>query len=308
MGGCISFHEGMSNIWLSSRALWLHRKITLGEHAIIDIARQIDELNAEIEVEAADNSVQHDLDGTQEKKMILKRLMIGLVAMAAVLIGIGISRANGAECSVILLDLSRSSQLTDQGGAGNEFQKNIDAITNLIRKLNTGSWTWIVGITDQSLSRPFVILKGSISVSRGLFGEKTEFEKKRLVKEFKVVANTLRPDFKASDILGAIYLGSNLFPRRCQERRLTIYSDMRHIDHRFDLQNVPVVPLDLLKAIEKKGLIPSLIGVKVFVQGAHPIGKNEGYWQSLKAFWVAYFQKANGKLQTYSINQEVHHE
>lgn len=308
IGACIAFHEGIINLWSPARSLWLHHKIAVTEEELIDIANRIDELSAEMEVGATERTLQLDLDPLRHKKVILKRLLFGLVVLAVLLVGIGISVAAAAECDVVLLDLSGSSLLSDRSAKGTELEKNIAAIPHVIHNLNAGSWISIVGITDQSLSRPLVILEGSIPIRKGLFGEKTEFEKKKLIKRYKVAAETLRPDYKASDVFGAIYLASNLYPQWCEEKRLYIYSDMRHIDHRFDLQNVPVVPLHLIQSVEKKGMIPQLEGVKVFVGGAHPIDKDARYWQSLKAFWEAYFQKAKAVLENFSINQEMENE
>jgi hypothetical protein len=87
---------------------------------------------------------------------------------------------------------------------------------------------------------------------------------------------------------------------------LAIFSDMRRYTEVLDLERPSTLrPAKAIEGVEKQRLIPNLKGVEVYVLGADAAGKSIGYWQHLRDFWTAYFQKAGASLLCYSVLREL---
>ena len=77
------------------------------------------------------------------------------------------------------------------------------------------------------------------------------------------------------------------------DKVLIILSDMRNCSEIINFEPPDQIPVEkALQQVEQAGLIPDLKKVKVFCLGVHTAGKSPVYWQSLKAFWTQYFEKA----------------
>jgi hypothetical protein len=48
-------------------------------------------------------------------------------------------------------------------------------------------------------------------------------------------------------------------------------------------------------------MLPDLRAADVYVLGVDAAGKSVDYWQSLSAFWRAYFARAGAHLRRYSV-------
>jgi hypothetical protein len=134
----------------------------------------------------------------------------------------------------------------------------------------------------------------------GLFGEKLEFEKKKVTKELQGALKNIKPFSNKTDIFGALSLSKDLFGQSCQDKRLFILSDMRHVARGIDFENVSLVPQAAVANAERGGMLPRLDGVKVVVSGVHTIGKDERYIESLRRFWKEYFKRAGADLQAFT--------
>ena len=56
---------------------------------------------------------------------------------------------------------------------------------------------------------------------------------------------------------------------------------------------------------DRVGAIPDLSGVQTYVLGADGAGKSIAYWQSLAAFWQAYFRRTGADLREFSALREL---
>lgn len=304
LAGCAVFHQGLSNLMSSGYTLYLHQKTRRTEEKMLETARKIEELKAEMESMEAASGEGGEIGEVEYKRVILKRTGIVLLAIAVILFWIGVSRTHAAECRVILLDLSKSSEATDQSQMGSEFEKNIAATLKIIKEKDTGGWVTVAGITDQSFSNPLILLDRQFPENAGLFGEKREFERKRTVKEFKKIAGYITPSYNRTDIFGAVALAKNYFRDSCQEKRLYVLSDMRHTANGINMEDSADVTQDLIIKAEKGGMITPLDNIEVYVMGVHTIGKDAAYIESLERFWRTYFIKAGANLKTFTILRE----
>jgi hypothetical protein len=143
----------------------------------------------------------------------------------------------------------------------------------------------------------------------GYFGEKLQEARSTLLKEWGNVSKSIRPDAPSSDIFGAIALASQILQNnKNTSKLLIILSDMRQNALNFDFERPPVIDISLLERTEKKGLIPDLKGVKVFVFGVHAIGKSAVYWESIRRYWQMYFKKAGADLITFTMERRFSYE
>lgn len=293
-GGAIALHDGLERILSTSRPLKLRKEIRKGEQKLIQIAYEIDKLKGEIE--GSEDIAEEEAN---ERKRVLKKLGIALLAIAVILVYAGFSLASESECRGILIDLSLSSSVKDRSNNGNEFEKNISTALGIIRAQEKSGRVFVVGITDESFSNPMIIINRSLP-QPGLFGEKLEFEKRKTTKELQAALKNIKPFSKKTDVFGALSLTKDLFGQSCQDKRLFILSDMRHAARGIDIGNISLVPPGIVTKAAQRGMLPRLDGVKVVVGGVHTIGKDERYMESLKRFWEAYFKKAGADLQAFT--------
>lgn len=292
--GAFACHEGLSALISVARPLRLHQKIRKGEEKAIQIAFEIEKLEGELE------SYNEPERKARERKALLVKIFIVLLIVLGALAFAGVSMAaSKAECRVILLDMSLSSDAKDRSERGTEFEKNLGTVLSIIRQQEKSGRVVVAGITDESFSRPLIVLDRQLPES-GLLGEKLEFDKRKVAKEFQIATKDLKPFSSKTDIFGALSLTKDLFGQSCQDKKLYILSDMRHAARGIDIENVSLVSQAAVANAERGGMLPRLDGVKVVVGGVHTIGKDERYIESLRRFWEAYFKKAGADLQGFS--------
>ena len=180
-------------------------------------------------------------------------------------------------------------------------------VPKIIQQLKPDTYLRIIGITEKSFSKPYIIIEGEIPAEKGVFNEKEAAAKLKIISEWKKL--TLIANAQSSDILGANSLVSYLFEEEVgAEKILIIMSDMRECARDFDFEDSLHIDPTMLTKAKEKGIIPSLKGVKVWVLGVHPSGKTEFYWKSLKEFWLRYFEEAEAEVVSYSMDRRWHYE
>jgi hypothetical protein len=95
-----------------------------------------------------------------------------------------------------------------------------------------------------------------------------------------------RPQFPHTDIIGALFLASELFKQTPgRENALVMFSDMRNSASGVDRERTAVAPRcsDVLKNNKN---ISELKRVQVYALGVGGAGKSLIYWQSLREFWA----------------------
>lgn len=201
----------------------------------------------------------------------------------------------------VLLDRSKSS-FYKGFDAKSEFEKNKEGVRQIIQRLGPGDTIAIAGITCSSFSRPEIYLKGSIPLKEGYFKEKTLQERVRLTKVWE--KQKIEADEKCTDIFGALKLASLLMPES-RQKKLIIFSDMRHNANGIDIESPAFIKNQIIDEVQKKGLIPDLKGLEVYILGVHSFGKESKYYQSLKDFWQEYFRRSGAAVRAYSMEREV---
>jgi hypothetical protein len=310
IGSAVAFHEGSEKVIASGGTLLGYTRLGTIRRRIIAKGVEIKELEAIPDV--FESEFMRGTFKTEESPDENKRLWMAIITFAVILIAIliFISVAFGADSVIVAIDLTGSQRGTDYKG-DEEFHKNVKAVEGIINKLKAGSKFRVIGITEDSFKRPYIIMNKKLAAEAGYFEEILLEGKQILLKEWKELSKGLKSDAQRSDIFGAISLASHLFQNdRNMSKLLIIFSDMRQRDRRFNFEKLPSIDLNLLQQAEKEGLISglNLTGVKVYVLGVHTIGKDQKYWESLKKYWEQYFKKANADLRAFTMERGINYE
>jgi hypothetical protein len=208
---------------------------------------------------------------------------------------------------VVAVDLTQSVAGASGFDHKTELDKNLAGVAQILAEAPSGSRVTVVGITDRSFSEPYVLLSAQVTNEAGYFKEKIAAAHVQLAQEWQRRCKGLVAHFRQTDLLGSLVLTSQLFQGSGGGRNvLVIFSDMRHETKGLNLSRSQMVPVAaLLQQTEKQGLVADLRNVDVYVLGVDGAGKQVSYWNSLRQFWLAYFEKAHASMRAYSMLREV---
>ena len=129
--------------------------------------------------------------------------MLGLFIAALLFAGMQVHAADRLNL-VVAIDLTRSVATAGPDGKS-EYQKNVEGVGRLLAKSPAGSRISVIGITDHSFVQPYILLSARIPDDPGYFGERLNAARSQLVQAWKRRAAHLEPDFRETDILGALH-------------------------------------------------------------------------------------------------------
>ena len=329
--GGVGYHLARNLITNSAPVLRLFRRlrktrreIDRAQHSLRAEGQKLAQFIAEFESGFVDEAVRQSnkqnsaklraqkktkLHGKVTKIALLAVFPVTLLAIALAVFLLLKAEAHGAErLRIVLLDMSKSVDVTAYSTTLTEFEKNVFAIDDLIQhKIRGGDRLKVIGITECSFSSPYILLDERIADEPGLFGEGLARDKLRLSNKWK--AFELEPDANGTDIFGAISLVAVLFSADASDKHMVILSDMRQSTYVFDLEGRDHVDAEnLVSEVEQKGFIPRLEGVKVWCLGVDTAEKSHNYWQGLRDFWRTYFDKAGATLEMFSVERRFNDE
>jgi hypothetical protein len=123
-------------------------------------------------------------------------------------------------------------------------------------------------------------------------------DRNRIAAKWNSVA--LQSISQSTDILGALkYVESLVGSGSNRGVEVVIYSDMRHNTRGVDLSSPPQVDQKILSTVKRKHLLPNLKDVSVRVFGAHTLGKDPAYFESLENFWKLLFRESGADLREF---------
>jgi hypothetical protein len=156
--------------------------------------------------------------------------------------------------------------------------------------------------SGNSFAEPYIILKASLAADAGYFGEKLTSGRQEIVGAWKARTVRLQPEFKQTDILGAVMLAGELFAEHAhsQRRTLVIYSDMEQVTKDMNLERQKHGNGRMLTDIEFRPFMVDLRDVEVFCLGVQAPNQQPSRWKEIRQFWQTYFEKANARLKNYS--------
>ena len=246
------------------------------------------------------------LDGAARHARVYRKWPTTVAFMAALAVG---STLHGQSVDLLEgLDYSAASKATSYDGTA-AHAKNIEAAAQIIARLPAGSQITVSAISDQSFARPVILMTGQIPNTRGKLREFDAIgdTRTRLAADLRRVGPTMKPDFMATDILGFLMVAGMEFHNTPNMRHvLVIHSDMRQSAPPLDIERPQIVPLTTaLATVDRHHLLADLSGVQVFIYGVHAVGKDIAYWQSLRDFWTAYFDRCHATLRGFSMMRDT---
>ena len=209
---------------------------------------------------------------------------------------------------VVLLDLSQSVAVKGGYDARTEFEKNVQGITSILEAAPAGAKVKVIGITDNSFATPYIILSGELTGDEGYFKERTTKGRTALVRAWRERSVRLAPHCPQTDILGALFLASEVFRESSGNRRkvLILFSDMKQTTGTLNLERQSAVQTSAsLRQVATSKLFADLQGVDVYAEGVDAAGESVAYWQSLRDFWTAYFARNGAMIVDYSALRDV---
>lgn len=208
---------------------------------------------------------------------------------------------------VVAVDLSRS---VDAKGAEtrSEFQKNVAAVSQLLREVPAGAHVTVLGITDDSFGQPYILLSATVASDSGYFREKLAAARQRLEESWKNRSRDIGPTFPATDLFGALMVASQIFQKAGAGRRdvLVIYSDMWQETKELNFGRIgqPCVP-EIMERVKAQRLLANLRDSDVYALGTDSPGRPKSEWACVQEFWARYFSEAGGVLRQYSVLRSV---
>lgn len=231
-----------------------------------------------------------------------------LALVVAMLLAAGTVEATDKLYMIDAIDLSASEQATNNRRK-TEFEENIRTVSAVIANSSAGSRLTVIGITNRSYANPLVLLEARTAADRGSFSNRLTAARRTLVSEWMKRAQSLKPSYNETDVLGAFLYAGEVFARSDGERKvLLVLSDVRNYTPELDLETPKVIDVDKsLKQVEKQRLFAALGGVEVFIIGAgdHSGKRGTAYAVSLRSFWRQFIERSGGALKVFSTTREA---
>ncbi|MBN2245296.1 MAG: hypothetical protein JW755_05585 [Candidatus Aminicenantes bacterium] len=299
----VVLHQALPKVINSGNVLMLDKRLEKIDSRILYTKQKLEKSETIVRDGMAEfyNGLDEDIPERKQKKGFSFSPLYILILAALLLLLLAVSARGEERQSVyLLIDLSKSTLCKDYEGKSN-FQMNMSAVPEIIKNLSPGTELKIIGITDRSFERPYLITKAKFPNEKGAFGEKLAKTKLSIIEKWKKL--NLRADSDETDIISCLHLASVLFNSNNGNKKVIILSDMRQ-SIQFDLESPDVINEEILDEIGKEKYIPRLDGVKVWVLGASPCGKSLAYFKSLRKFWEGFFRRAGAFLVKFSIERD----
>ena len=229
------------------------------------------------------------------------------VALGAFLFGLIPARASAQQPLdlVVLVDLSRSVGTTGPD-EHSEFQKNIEALSQLLKQVPAGSKVAVVGITDDSFGRPYILLSAALTSEPGFFGEKLDLGRRQLQAAWKNRSRDLSPSFAGTDLIGALVVAGHIFDEHgaLSRRVLVILSDMWQESRDFNFRGTKNF-CDRSTSVVLRGPNAHLNSVNIYALGVESSGHSKQEWTCAHNFWVSYFAETGARLSRYTMLRDL---
>jgi hypothetical protein len=207
---------------------------------------------------------------------------------------------------VVLIDLSQSVGATGPDNRS-EFQKNVAAVSRVLRQVPAGAHVTVLGITNDSFAQPYFLLSATVTSEAGYFGEKLALARQRLETSWKTRSRDLAPSFAGTDLFGAFLVASQIFQSAGAGRRdiLVVFSDMWQESREFNFGRMTkVCAPEAMGKVRAQMLLANLRDADIEVLGTDSPGRTKAEWECVRDFWMKYLAEAGAKSREYSVMRE----
>jgi len=189
-----------------------------------------------------------------------------------------------------------------------EFQKNVAAVSQVLRRVPAGAHVTILGITDDSFAQPYFLLRATVAPEAGYFGEKLASARQRLETSWKTRSRDLAPSFPGTDLFGAFLVASQIFQEAGAGKRdvLVVFSDMWQETRELKFGRMTGgCARGTMEKVRAQKLLANLTDADVEVLGTDSPGRNKAEWACVRDFWMKYLAEAGAKSREYSVTRET---
>ena len=241
------------------------------------------------------------------KKFWLSHLSIFFVVLMAGFLSTGPLYASEKRSVIIYVDITGSTSVSNPYSKMTDFEKNIRAVPEIIKKMETNTHLRIYGIHEETFAKPYLILEEFLVKDEGSFGERLARQKLEIIEKFKKLE--LEPSAKESDIIGAFFLSSAIFENESEETRKRIYflSDFQN-SVGINLEKLEYIDEGIIEQFQREKLIPKLDQVQIWACGVSPGGRGIRFYRSLEVFWRNFIILTGAELVCFSIERNFDRE
>jgi hypothetical protein len=208
---------------------------------------------------------------------------------------------------VVLIDLSRSVSANGPDDRS-EFQKNVAAVSQVLRQVPAGAHVTVLGITDDSFAQPYFLLRATVAPEVGHFGEKLASARRRLETSWKAKSRDLTPTFPGTDLFGAFLVAGQIFQEAGAGRRdvLVVFSDMWQETRELDFgRTTGICAPEAMEKVRAQKLLANLRDADVEVLGTDAPRRNKAQWACVRDFWMKYLAEAGARARDYSVTRDA---
>ena len=146
------------------------------------------------------------------------------------------------------------------------------------------------------------MIRAHVPGDPGYFGERLTAARNQIIRAWDRKTAYLKPEFKQTDIFGALELASQILAQDqgATRRELVVFSDIPESIQGLDFEGMRLAP-QYLAVVARRGELPDMRDVHVLAMGVDGAGKSTAYWESLRRFWRDYFQNAGVAFERFSV-------
>jgi hypothetical protein len=241
---------------------------------------------------------------TPRKKHLPYFQSLPLIVLAALLIVVPAVAQDVTRQEGILIDISGS---IGSGGANDDlFREYLQGVKRLLETEPPGSRVVVSVITTDSFGSVRELLKGWTPEAHGIFSDELNRARRQLASSFIAKSGSLIPIAAGTDIIGGLWhmkalLESGTAQRAPSHREIWIFSDMMNETAALPMPALLATgPERMLEHAKANGLFVPLKGYRIHVVGASTRALTPQAWNTIRAFWTAYFRDSGAELVTYS--------
>jgi hypothetical protein len=249
---------------------------------------------------AGDRSIPQDPNAHHLRKAFIGSLVALFVLFVLLLLVRSTFADTGGKSIVAFCDLTKSVPV-------DEFQSNINAVTQLIQRLSSKDRLLILGITDR-FGNPVILLDQTMPLENGYLNLGLQAAREQLSDKWGKMSKELlaRRIYERTDLIGSLFLLQYLAGLPPGNTFIVVFSDLRQSTPELDLESVSQISTTKeIERLKRAKSIPYLKGYKVYLLGVDPNGKSPKYFASLKDFWINYFKEAGAEVRAFAIDRRL---